>query len=621
MQLLLPSGLWALALVPPLVLLYFLKLKRVPWVISSSLLWRRALLDSRANAPFQRLRRNLLLLLQIAVLVFLALALARPSITVRGRAARSTVLVLDGSASMASTDVAPNRFSRAAALAGRMVGELRPEDEAMVVWAGPRPRVVAPFSRDAGSLKRALAALEPADAPGDLRGALLLALSASAGRGSREIVVLTDGAVDPLQDLSVGDAPVRFVSVGERGDNVAIVAVDVRRRSGGARQGFATVANAGGEEVAVDLEIRLRPLDAKGAELPPELLEVKPLTVPAGGERSEVFAVPDEGGLLELAVTPGGILPSDDRVYVALPARGRIGVGLAGADTALLRRALAADPRLTVREGLPAAGSASQTVGAFAGTEPASYSRGRFLVVAPVTGRGLFAVGARVEDPGPVHWEPQHSITRHTALGEAHVGVAIATTPPPGAVVLAEAGATPIVWAYERPGSRLVVLAFDPFDTDLPLRAGFPILLANAVDWLLSDAASGVRVVAAGEIARGDAPAGTETVRVVDPGGGDHALRVSTVAGAEPEWLFEGTTRAGIYRVTAGGERSSFAVNLLSRAESDVRPRPSLSLGAATVRAEEEGDVRRLLDLAPWAALLALGFLSAEWWVFHRRGG
>ena len=66
--------------VPAVVILYFLKLKRKGLVVSSTLLWRRVLEDLRVNAPFQRLKANLLLLLQLLILLALALALSRPFI-------------------------------------------------------------------------------------------------------------------------------------------------------------------------------------------------------------------------------------------------------------------------------------------------------------------------------------------------------------------------------------------------------------------------------------------------------------------------------------------------------------------------------------------------------------
>ncbi|MFM7590703.1 MAG: BatA domain-containing protein, partial [Isosphaeraceae bacterium] len=56
-------GLWAALLAVPvcILLLYFLKLKRQPVVISSTLLWRRSMEDLRVNSLFQRLRRNILM--------------------------------------------------------------------------------------------------------------------------------------------------------------------------------------------------------------------------------------------------------------------------------------------------------------------------------------------------------------------------------------------------------------------------------------------------------------------------------------------------------------------------------------------------------------------------------
>ena len=64
-----PWAFLGLLTLPGVVLLYFLKRKRKEQVVPSTLLWRRAINDLRANSPFQRLRKNLLLLLQLPHLV------------------------------------------------------------------------------------------------------------------------------------------------------------------------------------------------------------------------------------------------------------------------------------------------------------------------------------------------------------------------------------------------------------------------------------------------------------------------------------------------------------------------------------------------------------------------
>src|SRR5271170_4008229 len=79
--------------IPALLLLYFLKLRRRPMDVPSTLLWRKAIQDLQVNAPFQRLRRNLLLLLQMLLLLALVLALSRPISNYRPGAGKTTVIL------------------------------------------------------------------------------------------------------------------------------------------------------------------------------------------------------------------------------------------------------------------------------------------------------------------------------------------------------------------------------------------------------------------------------------------------------------------------------------------------------------------------------------------------
>src|ERR1051325_9407137 len=123
---------WALALAAlggGIILLYILKLRRTRLVVGSTLLWERSVRDYRANAPWQKLRPNLLMYLQLAAVLLLALALARPFIFGTALTVGRTVLVIDASASMLATDETPARLGRALAAASSAVNDFAAHDE------------------------------------------------------------------------------------------------------------------------------------------------------------------------------------------------------------------------------------------------------------------------------------------------------------------------------------------------------------------------------------------------------------------------------------------------------------------------------------------------------------
>src|SRR5947207_7488544 len=93
---------WALlfaASIPVVVIFYLLKRKRVVRLVSSTLLWQKFLAETQASAPFQRLRHNWLLILQVLMLLFVVFALARPYFSGHSHESPLRVVVLDASAS------------------------------------------------------------------------------------------------------------------------------------------------------------------------------------------------------------------------------------------------------------------------------------------------------------------------------------------------------------------------------------------------------------------------------------------------------------------------------------------------------------------------------------------
>ncbi|HLF81393.1 MAG TPA: BatA domain-containing protein, partial [Anaerolineales bacterium] len=121
-----PSALLFGLLALPILLFYMLRMRRKEQQVPSTLLWSGLLLDRRASTPWQRLRRNLLLLLQLLILAGLVLAMARPAVPTAAVAGDTLIVLLDASASMQAVDVSPNRFEAARQAAEDLIEDLSP---------------------------------------------------------------------------------------------------------------------------------------------------------------------------------------------------------------------------------------------------------------------------------------------------------------------------------------------------------------------------------------------------------------------------------------------------------------------------------------------------------------
>ena len=97
------TNLWPLFLlltIPPVIMLYILKRKYKEEVISSSLLWKEVYKNTRANTPWEKFKKNIMLLLQIIIILSVILALMSPFISIGGKSYKNVIMVIDNTASM-----------------------------------------------------------------------------------------------------------------------------------------------------------------------------------------------------------------------------------------------------------------------------------------------------------------------------------------------------------------------------------------------------------------------------------------------------------------------------------------------------------------------------------------
>ena len=88
--------------------------------------------------------------------------------------------------------------------------------------------------------------------------------------------------------------------------------------------------------------------------------------------------------------------------------------------------------------------------------------------------------------------------------------------------------------------------------------------------------------------------------------------------GTAQDFITEGLTSPVVYDLPTGPV-AVVTVNLFSREESDIRPRPDLAFTGTEV-SPPSTVVQRPLEIWPWVLFASLVLLSVEWWFYNRAG-
>ncbi len=376
------AGIVAAITVPTLVILYFLKLRRRDMEISTTLLWKKAIQDLQANAPFQKLRRNILLILQLLALAAALFALAQPEFRAETATGKRSIILIDRSASMSASDGDPenkahnmSRLEAAKKKAIELVDQLREPgllddkaDEAMVISFDVGASVIQNFSSDKRLLKEAIESIEPTDAPTSIDEAFKLAKAYTGTQKFEDqiqedigfvpsaegaiIHLFSDGRIPDADKVatSVEDKVVYHVIGTEDAPNVGIAALQVQRAFNDASKLsiFVSLQSTARERRNCDVQVAIDEQIVKVMTVP-----VPPATSPQGASEEEIekidlknnpaaadWKVGITGTELKLDRVEGGVvtvqlkmsepdaLDTDNVAYLAFPPAKRLAIAL-----------------------------------------------------------------------------------------------------------------------------------------------------------------------------------------------------------------------------------------------------------------------------------------------------
>lgn len=623
MNFLTPLALLGGLLAIPIILLYMLRLRRREVMISSTFLWRQVLQDQEANTPWQRLRRNLLLFLQLIILALLVLALMRPFITVPAVSAGQVTVLLDASASMNAADVdGDTRFQAAQDEAINIVDTLGDGNRMTVIRVAGVPEVVISASDNHNALRDAIRDTSPGLGEADWDAALNLAAAGSAGAEDFTMVIIGDGGLPQTAGLPGINGELRYIPVGQANDNVAITALATRALPGSDPQLYAQITNYGDTEARVvfTLFVDEQRFVASNEAIPPR-----------GNLPIISSALPEDFQLLRAMLTQSvnaeapDYLPLDDEAYAVHNSGSTRRVLVVTQGNIFLEQVLRSLPDLeTVRTdgetGLPD----NYDIYVFDSFIPPQLPpEADLLFINPPRGvPGLFGLGGEssaTDSPRVVdRSDPRMAFVEVDQLSLLRFRPVVNAT---WADSLIEVDGGSLLLAGENDDRQVAIMPFNLRESDLPLQISWPVLVANLMEWFTPRQIITVRdSVSVGESLAINPPFEVDAVRVTLPDGEVRNLPVEREI-----VVFAETQRPGIYDVALlnNGEtinEQAFAVNLFSTLESNIAPVPlDVFTVEGTVLAVDEQEELGQREFWPLVALLALLVLMIEWYAYHQR--
>lgn len=605
----------------PILLLYMLRLRRRDVVVSSNLLWQQVIQDAEANTPWQRLRRNLLMLLQLLLLGLLVLAAMRPAQEIATVTASKTVILLDASASMNAIDTDEgSRFAAAQAQALNLVNQLNNDDQVSVIRVAENAEILIGYSDDFRAVQAAIQAAEVGQGRGDWQTALTLAAAGADSAQQFSMIILSDGGIVDSGQLPQNiPAPV-YMPIGTSSANVAITALASRQLPNRPPQLFAQVQNF--DRVAKDISLLIR-LDG-------ELWQSTSQTVSAASSRSFIFDVdvPFTTMSAELVFDDGvrDDLINDNHAYAVASERITRRVLLLNAQNNIfLDEVLRGVSDVQIFRGdinsatLP---GSPYDLYIFNNYLPNRLPDADMLIINPPTSSDLFRLGAVNNETRRLRIVARdHPIAAFLSLEAVNLQRFREVHDLDWATPIARGDGGAILYAGDIDGRQVALLPFDLLDSDLPLQIAFPILMANILDWtapnnVLSDGTA----FAVGDGITIKPPLGTTQVQVTLPDGSQQHFDVDRA-----ELTFVETTQTGLYRVEMLNDETVttmqvFAVNTFGAIESDIRPRSASALDlGGNAQADYATERRSYREWWQWLLVAGLLVLLAEWMLSYRR--
>ena len=611
------SNAWLLLLFVPLLILYFLKLKRPRMEISSLTLWQQVINDQRVNSPFQKFKRNLLLLLQLLLLLALILAAMQPFLRSGADRAQYIPVLIDCSASMAAVDEAGvSRLGVAKQQISKLINDLLPDQQVSLIAFGGTARRLTSFTDNKRILRDALNKIDVLDVESELEDALRLSQALTRTVPIEKVLIYSDGNLPSSIDFEL-PFEVNYQRIAAATGNIGITAVNARRA----------------KEDQWNLFVRLQASPHVAAAnvtilQDDQMIAEDYVKLEASSSQRIVFQVnAPSRSRIQVKLAPDGAdsLETDNAASLELPAPRPLTV-YCPVDLRSFRHALGAlgevdlYPKksneektgtnrfdLYISESVIAEGY-DATVRLYSGLVPPDLER---------------AVAVNSGSAGVVDWKRNAALLQHVDLKSvifsdeptSFPGIEDGDFEQLGYEILAHSKNAPLILRRQDADFVSYFLLFNPERSTLPYRVAFPVMVANAINVGLRQAAlsevSGTKTGVLPPIDLAKADSEYDVVRPRGRGSSHTTNNQGLLSGVSAPYV-------GPYEISSGDDQKRITASLLSVRESSLAAVEELQFKELAIEAATE-TVRTDRPLWPYLAMCGFAFLLVEWWYSNRR--
>ncbi|QQE10356.1 BatA and WFA domain-containing protein [Planctomycetota bacterium] len=624
----------------PLIVMYFLKLRRQQVEVPSLVLWRKVLADSRVNSPFQKFKKHLLLLLQLLLLTAMILGAMQPFIKGDKDNFKSVPILIDHSASMGALDMAggETRLDVVKGKVNQIIDNLNPDQQVCLIGFADSARKLTDFTNDKRLLRSVLDDIEIWDVESGVEDALRMVDALGQRHRFSRVLMYTDGNIpDHVSGKLAFNLELMHVDQG--GSNAGITALSAKQNDMDGWDVFVSVETNSVSKVTGDLRMTLN--DELVARQAVSLTADMPERVTMG-----LSGVKD--GMVKVQYVPDGFdaLNADNKAFLEvkpvrdlvvgvsedLPVLGRAIEGLNGIELDVIDDG--SEPLeeydLVVRKyKKQVAGEGGDDVEAEIGPH------GKVEVLCggvPNELEGMLKIGSHEDGDEVASAMKQSELLRHLHLedtvfinrvkyGEYEDGSRVMEDDleKKGWEVLAHGSEGPLIIRSRVQGRLKYALLFNMEDTQLPYTPTPPMLAENLKQITLYQ--SGLLEL------RGKKTGVLDTIRELDnetdyvvegvkQSGGVVSRTVKS--NKRGEILGVEVKHAGAYEIK--GTNVKVGASLLSPKETAMNKVDEIRFDEL-VAGSTNSDVMIDKPIWKWFAVIGLTFLLVEWWFYQRKPG